>query len=124
TTGRELLRLDHGADRYVVAVAVHSAGLFLATLSRREGGPEMSVRLWDASTGGLLHRWGMPTSWQDGRVAFAPQGHLLAASGWDGRVRLWDANSRSEVAVLNCGLQPVRDVAFSPDGSMLAVACD
>jgi WD40 repeat protein len=124
TTGRELLRLEHGADRYVTSVAVHSAGRFLATLSRGDGGPEMSVRLWEANTGRLLHRWALPTSWQDGRVAFAPHGDLLAAGGVDGRVRLWDANTRSEVAVLEGGVRPVRDVAFSPDGKLLAAACD
>ena len=124
TTGREVLRLDHGADQYVSSIAVHSAGRFLATLSRREGGPEMSVRLWEANTGQLLHRWVMPSHWQDGRVTFAPKGDLLAASGVDGRVRLWDASTHAEVAVLEGGTTPIRDVAFSPDGTMLASACD
>jgi WD40 repeat protein/tRNA A-37 threonylcarbamoyl transferase component Bud32 len=124
TTGRELLRLDHGEERYVVSVAVHSGGRFLATMARREGSPEESVRLWDASTGRLLARWAVPIAWQDSRVAFAPQGDLFAAGGLDGRVRMWDANTRSEVAVLECGKAPIREVAFSPDVKWLAVACD
>ncbi len=123
-SGREQLRLDHGDDRYVVSAAVHQAGRFIATLSRREGRHEMSVRLWDAATGAPLCRWVMPAAWQDGRVAFAPRGDCLAAGAQDGRVRIWNAATRAEVAVLECGTQPIRDVAFSPDGRLLAVGCD
>jgi len=124
TTGQELLRLDHGAERYVVSVAVHSAGRFIATRSRAEGAEKASVRLWDASNGQLLCRWTVPTAWEDGRVAFAPCGDLFASGGRDGRVRLWDAASQSEVAVLPCGEMPIKDVAFSPDGKWLAAASD
>jgi len=124
TTGRELLKLDHASDQYVTAVAVHPGGRVLATLSRHEGAAQMSVRLWDASTGQELHKWALPSNWQDGRLAFAPRGDLLAGGGVDGRVRLWDAGTRSEVGVLEGGSHPIRDVTFSPDGTLLAGACD
>jgi eukaryotic-like serine/threonine-protein kinase len=124
STGRELMRLDHGADRYVVSVAVHAAGRYVATLARREGVSEMSVRLWDAATGAMLDRWSFPAAWQDGRVAFAPHGDRFAAGDRNGRVRIWDAKDRTEIAVLEGGSSPVREVAFSPDGTKLAAACD
>jgi WD40 repeat protein/tRNA A-37 threonylcarbamoyl transferase component Bud32 len=124
TTGRELQKLDHQRDRYVTSVAVHPAGQLLATLARPEDGTPMHVRLWDAGTGVVLCRWELPSSWQDGRLAFAPAGDLLAAGGVDGRVRLWDVETRAEVGALEGGGRPIRDVAFSPDGARLAGACD
>ncbi len=124
TTGRELRRFDHGADRYVTSVAVHADGKYLATTARREGHELASVRVWDAAAGRLLHRWELPVAWQDGRAAFAPRGDLLAAGGRDGRVRVWDAAAGVEVAVLAGGGAPVRDLAFSPTGSHLAVGYD
>ncbi len=124
TTGRQLLRLDHGADRYVSSVAIHHDGQYLATLARPEGGATMSVRLWDANTGSELKSWTLPNGWQGGRVAFAPRGDVFAAGCIDGRVRLWDANARCEVGVLEGSKTPIRDVAFSPDGKWIAGACD
>ena len=37
---------------------------------------------------------------------------------------MWDAGTHSEVGVFVCGRSPIRDVAFSPDGTLLAAACD
>ncbi len=124
TTGKQLLRLDHNSDQYVSAVAVHSGEKYLATLARPEGGNDMHVYLWDLRTGELLKRWRTQNGWQGGRVTFAPRGDVFAAGCIDGCVRLWDAGAQSEVGVLVCGGSPIRDVAFSPDGTLLAAACD
>jgi WD40 repeat protein/serine/threonine protein kinase len=55
-------------------------------------------------------------------VTFATDGKQLASGGNDRVVRIWDAASRGELAVLGEGPGAVSLVAYSPDGRMLA-AC-
>ena len=52
-----------------------------------------------------------------------PEG-LLASGSTYGTVRLWDVASRQHLATLDAGDRNVRDVAFSPDGGVLAAASD
>jgi WD40 repeat protein len=54
-------------------------------------------------------------------LAFSPDGKTIAATGWGGGVRLWDAATGKELRKIP---QPnhVRSVAFSPDGRTLAAA--
>src|SRR5262249_35806225 len=58
-------------------------------------------------------------------LAFAPEGRrLVTAAGGDnvGEVKLWDLDTRRELASLPKQAQPVRSVAFAIDGRTLAVA--
>src|SRR5262249_8524332 len=59
---------------------------------------------------------------RDSRVAFHPDGDLLAAGCNGQQVRLWSLKSGKEVALLTGHDDAVRDVAFSPDGRWLATA--
>jgi WD40 repeat protein len=57
-------------------------------------------------------------------VAFSPDGKLLASSQMGGDVRLWEASSGKELAILYNGLNGVRyhcgSLVFSADGKLLA----
>jgi WD40 repeat protein len=53
------------------------------------------------------------------RVAFSPDGTLLASAGVERQVQLWDVATGRQVCTLPHG-DEVMAVAFSPDGTLLA----
>ena len=70
-----------------------------------------------------------------GAIAFAPDGSGLAAGDWTGRVALWDSGLRHRAGILrnvflapadpaNGSAEGITALAFSPDGTTLAVGGD
>ena len=125
-----------GHEGMVLAVAVSPGGEWLAS-----EGADTTIRLWRLGGGkagaeaarvfrdpipmyrkmlpGLVKldvQWGWDRS-----VAFSPRGDVLAATGLDGSVRLWDLNGSPRSEALK-GHSPhhVRSVAFSPRGDVFA----
>jgi WD40 repeat protein len=111
-TGRDLRRAE--AVARVLRLAISPDGKALAA-SDTSGG----LTVWDAVTG--RERLRLPRAGLDrpGALTFSPDGRLLAAaSGW--RVRLWQTATGKEVGVPDGHNGPVRAVAYSPDGKMVA----
>jgi WD40 repeat protein/tRNA A-37 threonylcarbamoyl transferase component Bud32 len=116
-TGRQTLLLDHGRRKIVTFVAFHPSGSMLATRARD------GVRLWDAGTGQLTHTWKVSSAgWHDTRLAFSPRGDRLAAGCVNREIRVWNPINREEVAILRGHRGEIRELAFSPDGKLLASA--
>lgn len=105
------VRLGHGSE--VLAVAVSPGGL-VATV-----GPGADVRLWKPD-GTAAARCAFPSG--GSAVTFAPGGKVLAAAGYDGAVRVWDAATGAIRHTLAGHGESAQAVAFSPDGSILATA--
>jgi WD40 repeat protein len=82
--------------------------------------PSRHVQLRRARDGVLLQQFGMDFS--VGAVAFSPDGLTLAQGGasWDWWVTLWRLSDGVQVASFYNEAGGVRELAFSPDGRLLA----
>jgi WD40 repeat protein len=57
-------------------------------------------------------------------LAFAPDGSRLFSGSYDQKVIAWDLNTFEPEVLLDLAPHPIDDLAVSPDGSYLAIACD
>jgi WD40 repeat protein len=115
-SGKEVRMLPGAGDRAVFS----RDGKRLATANGGSFQTSQSVILWDVASGKKLHV--LADKRQVLRMAFSPEGRLLAIGTRHGDVTLWDLNDFSHSTLRQATGDYARSLAFSPDGRSLAVA--
>jgi WD40 repeat protein len=117
---RKLVLELKGHEEPISGLAFSPDGKTLASAS-----VDRTVRLWNPKTG--KQQVGSPlTGLADSLsgVAFDPEGKILAASGLEGRVFLWDLESRHSIGIGLRGAGEALNLAFHPNGKLLASGSD
>lgn len=117
-TGEQLLLLP-GPQGGLISVAFSPDGSRVAAGARNG-----TLRIWDAVSGvEQLIMQAEPNNQPITAVTFNSDGTVIAAAVQDTTVRLWETNFGAPLATLN-GPNSTNDLAFSPDGTLLAGAND
>ncbi|MHC4400928.1 MAG: M56 family metallopeptidase [Planctomycetota bacterium] len=134
-TGEVLAVVKHAHSSAVNSLAFLPDGAALVSGGNRSwreplpGGGRVSrfapeIRLWEVPTGRRLGELKMDESDLGGSaIAISPDGRLLASTHHD-KIRMWDLASRKPIREISDYEKPYKhrhqQVAFSPDGTMLA----
>src|SRR5205085_1996689 len=115
-TGRELRRFNFVHGGSVFAQAFSPDRHIFAT-----GGDNGLVKLWDMSTGRLLHTMSAP-GMKVYAVAFSPDGRTIAGGGFgQGQpLRFWSVVTGAPLATSVVPSGIVNTLAYSPDGRFIA----
>ncbi len=116
-TGERLLTIETLASYYV---AWSPDGTRVVTGGASGG----AAQVWDVATGSLVHTLQGPGSSHE--VAWSPDGTRIATghSGRDAAVQIWDAGTGQSLYSLRLAAHTSAALAFSPDGTLLAVGID
>lgn len=103
---------DPSGGTYCLVVSPDSSEIFT-------GGSTGNVGIWSVTTHQSLGT--ITTDNAVGAMALSPNGQLLAVAGYDETIRIYNTTSRALAASLPSDDGHIWSMAFSPDGSTLAV---
>jgi WD40 repeat protein len=112
-TGKEIYRLPSNGGQ-VYGVAISPDGTKLLTCS---GDPNV-IHVYDAATGKEVKQLKGHTDEVTG-VAISPDGRMVASSGYDCELRLWNLDTGELIASPGNAVRG-QGAAFSPDGKLIA----
>ncbi|NJP90796.1 protein kinase [Nonomuraea sp. FMUSA5-5] len=117
---------DVASRRQVASLEAHLSPSGISHLAFSPDGKRLvtsshALRLWDVATWRPIGKPLMNRQIGGIRVAFSPDGSVLATTSDGGRARLWDVATREELNPKLAGHTiGLYSVAFSPDGKLLA----
>ncbi len=114
---------DDSVVREIQTVSFSPDGAIIAATS-----PFAQVKLWEVPTGRHAltlggTNWGIQWVRRSGisSIAYYPNSLIIASGYFDGEICLWNTQTGSLLASFNTGSHHLRNIAFSPDGTKLAV---
>jgi WD40 repeat protein/serine/threonine protein kinase len=118
TRQRERILLGHGGAVFGLAYAPDGRRLAsCAFIQARE--PDGELKVWDLTDEQAFHSLPAHSKLLLG-LALSADGRRLASAGFDGEIRLWNADTLRELPGQRGFLHELNTVALSPDGTLLA----
>lgn len=120
-TGNLLLSFRAYQSRFIEGVSLSPDGSRLLTTNGS------SIKMWDTGSGKLVRTFGEDIYDWKGSVAFSPDGSRFVSrdgTGANAKLRVWDVLSGRLLRTMGIGGSSLKTVAYSPDGSMIAVGAD
>lgn len=113
TNNGRLIQTLPGHEDWIRTIAFSPKGDTLLT-----AGSDRRILKWDLQT----QRWGIFASGNSSieAIAYSPDGNLVAAVGFESKLRIYDGRTGRSQTALDCPCSDLRAVAFSADGTKLA----
>jgi WD40 repeat protein len=125
TTGTEQVKIVDSEHLFLADVIAFNPG---STEIASSTGGLGSINFWNTKTGKRIRSVSQPTANRlrpgIASLVYNATGTLLASSGFDGVVYIWDTQTRTVIARLPGHLDAIYSLDFSPDGKLLASASE